>query len=216
MNPTIDIDKIYEKLEEAHLPQSIFVQYMQQVHDPFKVLTSCILSLRTQDKVTYEATLRLFKLGKTPEELLQHNEEEISNAIYPVGFYKTKARTILEICHRLLTEYNSKVPDSIDELLKFKGVGRKTANLVMTRGFDKPGICVDTHVHRIMNRVGYVNTSSPDETEMVLRKKLPVKYWKNINELLVTLGQNICMPMKAKHEICPIEKYCLKIMKPVK
>ena len=136
---------------------------------------------------------------------------QIEKAIYPVGFYKTKAQTLLDISRTLVEQYEGRVPDEIDELVKFKGVGRKTANLVVTQGFQKPGICVDTHVHRISNRWGYVESKTPEETERALRAKLPRPYWIEINDLLVAMGQTICHPTSPKCSLCPVEKYCAKI-----
>ena len=138
-------------------------------------------------------------------------EEELAQIIYPVGFYNTKAKTLHEICRRLLDEYDGKVPCSMDELLTFKGVGRKTANLVITLGHRKPGICVDTHVHRICNRWGYVQTKTPDSTEFALREKLPQKYWIELNDLLVTFGQNLCLPISPKCSQCNLLKYCERV-----
>ena len=175
---------------------------------PFKVLISCLLSLRTKDNVTIEASLRLFKRVSKPEDILKLEITEIEKLIYPVGFYKTKAKRIKEICEKLIKEYDSKVPDEIDELLKFKGIGRKTANLVVGLGYNKDAICVDTHVHRISNRIGYVRTKTPYETEFTLREKLPRKYWIIYNDLLVTWGQNICKPIKPLCFKCKIERYC--------
>jgi endonuclease-3 len=183
----------------------------QRDGDPFKVLISCILSLRTQDKTTGAASTRLFSLAGTPERMALLSREEMEKAIYPVGFYRNKAAQILEICRELLEKHDGEVPDEIDELLKFKGVGRKTANLVVTLGFGKPGICVDTHVHRICNRWGYVSTKSPDETEFALRGKLPREYWLIINDLLVTFGQNLCHPVSPRCSICPLFHLCDRV-----
>lgn len=209
---TIDIEKIVNILKEAKQPLSDFVQLMENFRDPFLVLIACILSLRTNDRTTYPATLRMFELGKTPEEFSKVNVNDLAAAIYPVGFYKNKAEQIIELSKVLVEKYDSKVPDEIDELIKFKGVGRKTANLVLTRGFNKPAICVDVHVHRIFNRLGYIKTKNPEETEFALRKKLPKKFWIDINTLLVTHGQNVCKPVKPLCSICPIEKYCEKLI----
>lgn len=212
----IDIEKIVQTLKEAKQPLSDFVQLMETFHTkkegPFLVLISCILSLRTNDRTTYPATLRMLKLGTTPKEISGVNLEDLEKAIYPVGFYKNKAEQIIELSKILVEKYDSIVPDEIDELIKFKGVGRKTANLVLSRGFNKPAICVDVHVHRIFNRLGYIKTKNPEETEFALRKKLPIKFWIDINTLLVTHGQNICKPIKPMCNICPIEKYCKKIL----
>ncbi|WP_297446357.1 endonuclease III [Desulfurobacterium sp.] len=209
----IDIDKIVEILKRESKKWDVPVVSLMSRHDrdPFKILISTILSLRTKDEVTARASERLFKKANNPYDMVKLSEKEIEELIYPVGFYRNKAKTIKEICKTLIEKYDGKVPDSLDELLKLKGVGRKTANLVVTLGFNKPGICVDTHVHRIMNRIGYVKTKTPEETEFALRKKLPKKYWKIINELLVALGQHICHPISPKCSICPIRDYCQKV-----
>lgn len=204
------IDKIVQILKDAKQPQSDFVKLMDSFKDPFLVLIACILSLRTNDKTTYPATLRMLKLGRTPEEFSHADLQKLEEAIYPVGFYKNKAEQIIGLSKTLVEEYGSKVPDEIDELIKFKGVGRKTANLVLSEGFHKPAICVDVHVHRIFNRLGYIKTNTPEETEFALREKLPEKYWIDINSLLVTHGQNVCKPIKPLCSICPIEQYCEK------
>ena len=208
----IDIDKIVELLKQADQPRSDFVHLMDTFNDPYLVLIACILSLRTNDKTTYPATLRMLELGRTPEEFAKCDVKTLKKAIYPVGFYANKARQIVELSKELVEKYNSKVPKSIEEMTKFNGVGRKTANLVMSRGFNEPAICVDVHVHRIFNRLGYIKTKNPEETEFALRKKLPVKYWIDINTLLVTHGQNVCKPINPKCDICPIKDYCAKII----
>lgn len=188
------------------------VTQMASLHrDPYLVLISCLLSLRTKDETTGPAARRLFALADTPEKMVALTPSEIARAIYPVGFYKTKARTVREISQVLLDRYGGQVPDEIDELLTLKGVGRKTANLVVTQGFHKPGICVDTHVHRITNRWGYVQTKTPEETEMALRATLPRRYWIELNDLLVALGQTICHPVSPRCSTCPIERFCPKI-----
>ncbi len=177
---------------------------------PFRVLISCILSLRTQDATTAQASHRLFALADTPEAMLKLTTQKIAKLIYPVGFYRTKAKVIRDVCQVLMRDYSGKVPDDIDELLKFKGVGRKTANLVVTLGYRKPGICVDTHVHRISNRWGYVKTATPEKTEFALRDKLPKPYWIEYNDLLVSFGQHLCRPISPVCSQCPIERYCDK------
>ena len=179
--------------------------------DPFKVLISCILSARTQDGTTIQASKRLFGIADTPEKMLKLKEWELEQIVYPVGFYRNKAKNILSTCKKLIEEYNSRVPDDIDELLKLPGVGRKTANLVVTKGYGKLGICVDTHVHRICNRLGYVNTKNPQATEFALRAKLPKGFWIEINDLLVSLGQIVCRPVSPKCTECPIENLCDKV-----
>lgn len=175
---------------------------------PFRVLISCILSLRTKDNVTAQASERLFQLADSPDGIIKLHFKTIEKAIYPVGFYHTKAKVIKNISRILLEKYDGRVPDELDELLKLKGVGRKTANLVITIGFGKPGICVDTHVHRIFNRWGYISTKSPNESEFALREKLPKRYWIEINDLLVSFGQNLCKPISPHCSKCPIYKYC--------
>lgn len=182
----------------------------QRDGNPFKVLISCLLSLRTKDTTTGPASLRLFSLADTPEKMLQLDLQTIEQAIYPVGFYRNKAAQIMEICHQLTEKYDEYVPESIEELLQFKGVGRKTANLVVTLGFGKPGICVDTHVHRICNHWGYVTTKTPEETEFRLREILPKRYWLRINDLLVTFGQNLCRPVSPFCSKCPVYGFCLR------
>ncbi len=178
---------------------------------PFKVLVSCILSLRTQDRTTEEASERLFSLADTPPGMMALPVEAIEQAIYPVGFYRTKAAQIRDICRKIAEVHNGDVPDDMDTLLGFKGVGRKTANLVITVGFGKPGICVDVHVHRICNRWGYVRTETPEKTEMALRAKLPREYWIEINDLLVTFGQNQCSPVSPRCSSCCLTKFCDRV-----
>lgn len=184
------------------------VTRVSMTKSPFMVLISCLLSLRTKDKVTAEASNRLFKLADNPEKMLGLSIKNIEKTIYPVGFYKTKSKRIKEICKALLDDYEGAVPDEIDELLKLNGVGRKTANLVVTLGYGKLGICVDTHVHRISNRLGLVKTKTPEQTEFTLRKKLPQKHWLIYNDLLVTYGQNLCVPISPWCSKCKIFKYC--------
>ncbi len=187
-------------------------QVVSWTKDPYQVLISCLISLRTKDEVTSVATDKLFSLAKTPKKMLALSYEAIEKAIYPVGFYKTKAKTIKHVSQRILDDYNGKVPDTIDELIKLKGVGRKTANLVVGLGYNQPAMCVDTHVHRISNRLGYVKTKNPHETEFALREKLPQKYWIEYNELLVNYGQHICAPISPKCDSeCVIKEFCPQI-----
>ena len=183
----------------------------ERERDPFRVLIACILSLRTQDTTTGPASDRLFAVAATPRAMLELAPRRIERLIYPVGFYRTKARVILGICRDLLEHFGGRVPETIDELLTLNGVGRKTANLVVTMGYGKPGICVDTHVHRISNRLGYVKTRNPEETEMALRGKLPRRYWIGYNDLLVSFGQNICAPISPRCSICPVSTLCPRI-----
>jgi endonuclease-3 len=183
----------------------------QESGDPFRVLVACILSLRTQDTTTGPAAARLFALAADPAAMLRLSARQIERAIYPVGFYRTKARAILGICRDLLERFGGRVPDDLDALLTLGGVGRKTANLVVTIGYGKPGICVDTHVHRISNRFGYVKTRTPEETEMALRARLPRRYWIGYNDLLVSFGQNVCAPISPRCSQCPIHRLCRRV-----
>ncbi len=182
-----------------------------QSSDPFLILIACLLSLRTKDQTTNEACQRLFALAPDPASMKRLSLKRLEQAIFPVGFYRTKAKQVRQICEKLLTEYGGKVPDSIDELLTFNGVGRKTANLVVTVGYKKPGICVDVHVHRICNRWGYVTTRSPEETEVALRSKLPKRYWITFNDLLVPYGQNLCRPVSPFCSQCKLLSFCQRV-----
>ena len=179
--------------------------------DPFRVLIACLLSLRTQDATTREASERLFRVADTPAAMLRLSPARISRLIFPVGFYRTKARAIRQISRDLIARFGGAVPDEIDALLTLKGVGRKTANLVVTIGFAKPGICVDIHVHRISNRLGFVRTKSPDQTEVALRAKLPRRYWIGYNDLLVAFGQNVCRPLSPHCSRCPVARWCRRV-----
>ncbi|HPO60161.1 MAG TPA: endonuclease III [Exilispira sp.] len=177
----------------------------------FELLISTILSARTKDDVTYKAARKLFEKANTPVKIMRLSEQQIIELIYPVGFYKTKAKNIKKTSAIIHEKYNDRVPDELEELLKLPGVGRKTANLVIAVAFKKNGLCVDTHVHRISNRLGIIKTRNPEETEMKLREILPKKYWEIYNRLLVSFGQNICKPISPFCNICPISSYCKKI-----
>lgn len=179
--------------------------------DPFRVLVTCLLSLRTQDTTTAPAAERLFRLATTPEALARLSAATIARAIYPVGFYRTKARVIRDICRDLVWRFGGRVPDDLDTLLTLKGVGRKTANLVVTAGYGKPGICVDTHVHRISNRLGFVRTRIPLETERALRRRLPPHAWGDYNRLLVAFGQQVCRPVSPRCSVCPVARLCRRV-----
>ena len=203
-----NIRKAIKILNEQNYKRTDFVQLMEGLKNPYLVLVFCILSLRTKDETTYGAALRLFELAKTPQEMMQKTQEQIAQAIYPVGFYRNKARQIKELSQEIVEKFNGLVPKSIEELCRFNGVGRKTANLTMAKGFGEPAICVDVHVHRICNRWGYVSTKTPDETELVLRKQLPRDLWLDINTILVTFGQNICKPITPKCNECKIREFC--------
>lgn len=179
--------------------------------DPFQILISCLISLRTKDQVTAEASARLFQLARTPQAMMALPVSVIARAIYPAGFYRTKARTIQELSRTLCQRHRGEVPDGLDTLLTLKGVGRKTANLVVTMGFGKPGICVDTHVHRISNRLGIVATKTPEQTESALREVLPRRHWINYNDLLVAFGQNVCKPISPLCGACPVSSLCPRV-----
>jgi len=183
----------------------------EESRDPFRILISCLISLRTKDEVTAEASARLFRLATAPRSMADLPSATIARAIYPAGFYRTKAKTIREICRALLERHGGKVPDTMEDLLALKGVGRKTANLVLTIGFGKPGICVDTHVHRISNRLGIVTAKTPEQTEFALRRVLPARHWIPYNDLLVTFGQNVCKPISPLCSMCPVAALCPQI-----
>jgi endonuclease III len=208
VNSSLPIGTMLETLEACfdHHPMADVTQ-----NNPYKVLMACILSLRTKDEVTIPASIRLFALADTPEKMVTLSSEEIQKAIYPSGFYKTKADTLITISQDLIDRFNSGVPDTIEELLTLKGVGRKTANLVVGLGHGLPAICVDVHVHRICNRFGYIQTETPDETEFVLRAHLPLPYWAIINKVLVLHGREICRPIGPHCDRCPVTTHCQKV-----
>jgi endonuclease-3 len=208
-NDNIDevISLVKKQIEKFKAP---YVTRISSEKNPFKILVSTILSSRTKDEITKQASQRLFLKVKNPNDLIKLSIKEIEKLIYPVGFYRVKARNLKKLAEVLIKDYNGKVPNSINELIKLPGVGRKTANLVVTLGFNKYGICVDTHVHRIVNRWGYIKTKTPEETEYALRKKLPKKYWKKINSILVVFGQNICTPILPKCSSCNLNNICPK------
>lgn len=208
-----NIDKVVNTLQKQmkDLPDPSVTLVGKRWKSPYLVLISCILSLRTKDETTLPASERLFKLADTPQKMLKLTPKQIEKAVFPVGFYKTKAKNILGISQDIIDKFEGQVPDEIDTLLTMKGVGRKTANLVLTEGFQKPAICVDTHVHRISNRFGYIQTKDPEETEWALRKKLPKKHWGGYNALLVTWGQNICKPISPLCSQCSVYEYCKRV-----
>ncbi|MDD5617800.1 MAG: endonuclease III [Candidatus Omnitrophica bacterium] len=207
LNKIINILRIYYHSFKRPSVTEISKTY----NKPFFVLISCVLSLRTKDNVTMAASKRLFKLARNPRDILKIPVRKIEKIIYPVGFYRVKSKNIKNIAKDLIERFHGQVPDDLDELLSLKGVGRKTANLVLTLGFDKPGICVDTHVHRISNRLGFVKTKNPLRTEMALRKILPKRFWIEYNDLLVAFGQNVCKPVSPLCSICKLSFYCPKI-----
>lgn len=182
-----------------------------QKADPFRILVGCLLSSRTRDEVTESACARLFRRVKSPRTLLKLSTRQLEREIYPVAFYRNKARVLKTLCSDLGDRFNGEVPENLEDLLTLKGVGRKTANLTLILAFDGMGICVDTHVHRITNRWGYVETATPDQTEAALRGQLPARYWRSFNEWLVGFGQTCCKPMSPLCSECPVEKYCPRI-----
>ncbi len=208
-----NIDTVVANIREQmrELPDPSVTLVGKRWKSPFLVLISCIMSLRTKDETTLPASERLFKIADTPEKMIRMTPRQIEKAIFPVGFYKTKAKNILGICKDIIEKFDGKVPDDIDQLLTMKGVGRKTANLVLTEGFNIPAMCVDTHVHRISNRFGYIETKTADDTEWALRKKLPKKHWIDYNALLVTWGQNVCRPISPRCSICTVKEYCARV-----
>jgi endonuclease-3 len=209
----LDIDRFVKILKAASRQwQAPIVTFIaNRGATPFEILVSTILSLRTKDEVTSQAAARLFAQARTPEAILALGQEDVARLIYPVGFYPTKAERLIQISRMVLNQYQGKVPDTIDELLKLPGVGRKTANLVLVEGYRKDAICVDTHVHRISNRIGYVRTKTPEQTEFALRKQLPRKHWMGYNELLVAFGQVLCRPVSPFCSQCPVNSLCPRI-----
>ena len=205
-----NIDQVIKILrqEMKDLPDPSVTLVGKRWKSPFLVLISCILSLRTKDETTLPASERLFRLADKPQSMVKLKTHQIEKAIFPVGFYKTKARNILGICRDIAEKFDGSVPNDIDTLMIMKGVGRKTANLVLTEGFGIAAMCVDTHVHRISNRFGYIDTKTPEKTEFALRKKLPKKHWMDYNALLVTWGQNRCRPISPLCSQCGVIKYC--------
>ncbi len=206
----LDVDSFMAILKEHYKKWDVPVITLMSMNKatPFEVLVSTILSLRTKDEVTAKASGKLFKVARTPREILDLDEETLKKLIYPVGFYPTKAKRLKQISRIIMDTYYEKVPDELDELLKLPGVGRKTANLVLIEGYQKEGMCVDTHVHRISNRIGYVKTKNPDQTEFALRKKLPKKHWVRYNEILVAFGQALCRPISPFCSKCPVSHLC--------
>lgn len=207
-----DLPKVLEILKKEFPKWNAPVVHMIAQHrrDPFRVLVCALLSTRTKDELTHKVCKRFFEKVKSPEDLVKLSKEEIRELIYPVGFYRVKAKQLKEIGKILLEKYGGKVPDTLEELTKLPGVGRKVGNLVLSKGYNKPAIVVDVHVHRIVNRWCLVKTKNPTETEFKLMEIAPKELWSEINYLLVAFGQTICTPQKPKCEICPVEKYCGK------
>lgn len=202
------IDLIKEQVKDFEIPS---VTQFAARKDPYLVLVSCILSLRTKDKTTISSSKKLFNVAKTPKAMVRLSKKRLEKLIYPVGFFRNKAKEILEFSRKIITEFKGKVPNNIEDLLQFKGVGKKTANLVLGLGFGIPAICVDTHVHRISNRLGLVKTIKPEDTEEELKNIIPKSYWIELNTDFVSFGQNICVPVSPFCSKCKINRYCNKI-----
>lgn len=208
--PFDEMIKILKTYLQNEVPVVTRISHSEE-GSPFLVLISTLLSLRTKDETTDSAMERLTARVRTPQDLLEIPTADLEKIIFPVGFYRNKARTLHHVSQVIIEKYGGKVPDSIDELLTIKGVGRKTANLVITEAYGKPGICVDTHVHRISNRLGTLVTKNPHQTEEELRNILPKKYWILYNTLLVAFGRKTCQPISPRCSQCPITMICKKV-----
>jgi endonuclease III len=208
-----DIPAVHKVLKREYEKQDApIIEFIQaQTGSPFKVLIATILSARTKDETTTQAVRKLFKVVQCPDDLRHVSLAELEKLIHPVGFFRVKAKHLKKLPDVLDREFDGHIPDTIDELCKLPGVGRKTANLVVTVAFDKHGICVDVHVHRITNRLGLIQTQTPLETEMRLREILPKRYWKSWNRQLVSFGQTLCKPIRPQCERCPIAAFCSRV-----
>lgn len=209
MNKIFQTLKLIERQVKALKVPWVTVESKRK--DPYRVLISCILSLRTKDKTTALASQRLFKVAETPGEIVKLSPSRLQNLIYPVGFYRNKTKVILGISRKILEDYRGRVPDKEEDLLRLKGIGRKTANLVLGLGYGIPAICVDTHVHRISNRLGWVKTKTPELTEEVLKRIIPQNYWIRLNTILVAFGQNICLPISPYCSKCKVKIFCKRV-----
>lgn len=207
------MERVIQVLERQtkHFKVPVVTLVARTKQNPYKVMVSCILSLRTNDHTTVAATERLFRIAQTPEEMLRVPVKRLESIIFPVGFYRVKARVLHGVSREIIRRFEGQVPDELDDLLTLKGVGRKTANLVLTLGYRKPGICVDTHVHRISNRLGFVKTKTPEQTEFALRRRLPRRHWIQYNDLLVAYGQEVCRPVSPRCSSCQVRKFCGRI-----
>lgn len=207
------IEKIFEILKRQLKEDTMVSKFVKRKLTPFQILVATILSARTKDELTEKISLDLFKSVKEPKDLLKFGERELARKIYPVGFYRNKAKNLIELAKILEKEFDGKVPDKEEDLLNLPGVGRKTANIILSFVFNKPAIAVDTHVHRISNRLGLVSTKTPEETEVELRKILPKYMWKDVNKYLVPFGKRICKPNKPECYICPLKNFCMFYLK---
>lgn len=206
-------DEAYQILKEhfENFKTPIIDLMAVQNDSPYRVLVATILSTRTKDETTAKSSKKLFEVADNFDDLEKLSEKEIADLIFPVGFYNEKAKNLKQIPKIIREKFNGEIPQTIDQLLELPGVGRKVANLILIIAFKIPAMCVDTHVHRIFNRFGYIKTKNPTETEFALRKKLPEKYWMTINGYMVSYGQDICKPISPKCDICKISDYCKKV-----
>lgn len=206
------IDEIMEILKRVYpTHDKTTLNRMRDNPEAFKILISCLLSLRTQDKNTEIASGRLFEVADTPQEILKLPMEKLEKLIFSSGHYKKKARVLKHVSEIILKDFNGKVPDTREELMSIKGIGPKTANIVLAFAFGKNVLPIDTHCHRIPNRLGWVETKTPEKTEIELGKILPKKYWRDFNGIFVQFGKTICVPISPKCSECPIQKFCPKI-----
>jgi endonuclease-3 len=203
-----NIEQVMKTIEKFIKERTMIKKFVEEKFNPFQILVAAILSARTKDELSEKISRKIFEKVKEPKDLLKFREDELAKEIYPVGFYRIKAKNLLKLAKIIIEKHNGKVPEKMEELLELPGVGRKTANIVLSYAFNKPAIAVDTHVHRIFNRWDFVNTKNPEETETELRKKLPKKLWKKVNNLLVNFGKTICKPIKPLCKECPINQVC--------
>jgi endonuclease-3 len=203
-----NIEQVMETIEKFIKEKTMIKKFVEEKFNPFQILFAAILSARTKDELSEKISRKIFEKVKEPEDLLKFSVAKLAKEIYPVGFYRIKAKNLIKLAKIIIEKHNGKVPEKMEELLELPGVGRKTANIVLSYAFNKPAIAVDTHVHRIFNRWGFVNTKTPEETEIELRKKLPKRLWKKVNNLLVNFGKTICRPIKPLCNNCPINQVC--------
>ena len=207
-----NIKRVFSLLEkEFNYKERTTLNRMRKNPDAFKILISCLLSLRTQDKNTEKASKSLFEIADTPKEIIKIPLKKLEKLIFSSGHYKKKARTLKHVSNELIKRFNGKVPNNKEDLLSIKGIGPKTANIVLSFAFGKDVLPIDTHCHRIPNRLGWVKTKNPEQTEKELEKILPKQYWREFNGIFVLFGKTICVPISPKCSICPIKKYCKRI-----
>jgi endonuclease III len=203
-----NIENVIRIIEKFMKEKTMIKKLVDEKFNPFQIVVATILSARTKDELSEKISRKLFTKVKEPKDLLKFSEDNLAKEIYPVGFYRIKAKNLIRLAKILIEKYDGEVPKKMEDLLELPGVGRKTANIVLSYAFNKPAIAVDTHVHRIFNRWEFVNTKSPEETEIELRKKLPKRLWIKVNNLLVNFGKKICKPIKPLCKNCPINNFC--------